>query len=177
MTPTDIQSLTRDYYPTAYNLQLQAEELAAANADDFDGYTDWSEDIEAIRLEEANQDCATPDNLDEGAQALVKKPYEHPNRRSRHLMTCNLCSKAIKPNDVTNLHHPVYRSKGGVATEPTHQECHIAYHSIQGDFQAFGRIGGQISATTKRWSFNLKNVKDHPAYELSRQFYRAHYAH
>ena len=40
-TPTDIQSLTNDFYPTAYSLQLQAEELAAA--DDFEGYTDWSQ--------------------------------------------------------------------------------------------------------------------------------------
>ncbi len=97
-------------------------------------------------------------------------------RRHRHL-TCGLCEQAIKPDDVTNLHHPVYRSQGGTETEPVHKGCHVAYHIAQGDFRAFGRIGGQSQRHTKRWAFNLKNVKDHPAYELSRQFYRAHYAH
>ena len=100
-----------------------------------------------------------------------------PNWRHRHLMTCYLCSGAIKPDDEINNHHPVYQSQGGVGTEPTHRDCHVAFHIAAGDFSTWGRIGGQITATTKRWSFNLKNVKDHPAYEMSRQFYRAHYAH
>ncbi len=78
-TPTDIQSLTNDFYPTAYSLQLQAEELAAA--DDFEGYADWSEDIEAIRLAEEETkawDGAKPVTLDDGAQVLIKKACEHP---------------------------------------------------------------------------------------------------
>ena len=49
-TPTDLQSLTQDYYPAAYSLQLQAEELAAA--DDFEGYTEWSEDLDAVWMAE-----------------------------------------------------------------------------------------------------------------------------
>ena len=49
-TPTDIQSLTQDYYPAAYSLELQAEELAAA--DDFEGYTEWSEDLDAVWMAE-----------------------------------------------------------------------------------------------------------------------------
>ena len=78
-TPTDLQSLTQDYYPTAYNLQLQAEELAAA--DDFEGYTEWSEDLDAVWMAEQEKqawDGAKPVTLDDGAQVLVKKACEHP---------------------------------------------------------------------------------------------------
>ena len=90
---------------------------------------------------------------------------------------CFFCTKEIQPGQPVDYHHPIYKSAGGKVVAPAHKSCHISHHSEQGDFRAFGRIGGQISATTKRWAFNLKNVKDHPAYELSRQFYRAHYAH
>ena len=93
-------------------------------------------------------------------------------------MTCHLCSKAIKPGDEINHHHsPVYCSQGGVETEPTHRECHVAFHSARGDFREFGRIGGQISALSKRWSFNLKNVRTDPAHDYNRAFYTAYYAH
>ncbi len=76
--PTDIQSLTNDFYPTAYSLQLQAEELAAA--DDFEGYSEWSEDIEAIRLAEEEAKAwegAKPVVLDDGAQVLIKRECDH----------------------------------------------------------------------------------------------------
>ncbi len=79
-TPTDIQSLKNDFYPTAYSLQLQAEELAAANAEYFEGYSEWSEDLEAIRLAEEETkawDGAKPVTLDDGAQVLIKKACEH----------------------------------------------------------------------------------------------------
>ena len=29
---------------------------------------------------------------------------------------------------------------------------------------------------TEAWAFNLKNVRNHPAYEFDRQYYRALYA-
>ena len=77
-TPTDLQSLTQDYYPAAYSLQLQAEELAAA--DDFEGYTEWSEDLDAVWMAEQEKqawDGAKPVTLDDGAQVLVKKACEH----------------------------------------------------------------------------------------------------
>ena len=91
-------------------------------------------------------------------------------------MTCYFCSEAIQPGDV-NLRHPVYRSRGGTHVEPSHRACHVAHHSDQGDFKSWGRIGGQITALTRRWSFNLKNVRNHPAYDFDRSFYLAHYAH
>ncbi len=92
-------------------------------------------------------------------------------------MRCALCSGAIKPGDEVNLHHPVYRSAGGRETEPTHRDCHIAFHSQQGDFRYFGRIGGQISALSKQWAFNLKHVRTDPLYDAARQFNVAFYAH
>ena len=103
-------------------------------------------------------------------------PLGSSHRRDRHL-TCGLCDQAIRPDDEINFHHPVYASQGGVETEPTHRDCHVAYHSAQGDFRAFGRMGGQISALSRRWSFNLKNVRTDPAHEMNRAFYTANYAH
>jgi len=91
-------------------------------------------------------------------------------------MTCLFCQVAIEPGDV-NMHHPVYRSKGGRDTQPSHKACHRSFHSSQGDFKSWGRIGGQITALTRRWSFNLRGVKDHPAYDFDRAYYVAYYAH
>lgn len=92
-------------------------------------------------------------------------------------MICALCSGAIKPGDEVNLHHPLPKSQGGIETKPTHKDCHIEHHSTNGDFRTWGRQGGIITAATKRWSLNLRNVSAHPAYELARSFYRALYAH
>ncbi|HXG64620.1 MAG TPA: hypothetical protein VNO70_05905 [Blastocatellia bacterium] len=92
-------------------------------------------------------------------------------------MTCALCRSAIQSGDAVNLHHPLYKSQGGTATVPTHAGCHVAHHSKLGDFAAWGRLGGQITAATRRWALNLKNVSQYPAYDLHRSFYHAHYSH
>ncbi|MEW6208737.1 MAG: hypothetical protein AB1631_10245 [Acidobacteriota bacterium] len=92
-------------------------------------------------------------------------------------MTCALCSGAIQPGDEINYHHPVYRSRGGTEVEPTHEACHIAFHSSQNDFREWGREGGKQSALTRRWAFNLRGVKDDPLYDTARDFNRAYYAH
>ena len=98
--------------------------------------------------------------------------------RVRHLMTCAMCNQQIGPDEVVNQHHgPVYRSEGGTATEPVHQSCHVKFHSLAGDFRYYGSIGGKLSALTKRWAYNLKNVNTHPAHEINRAYYAAHYAH
>ncbi|MCI0485026.1 MAG: hypothetical protein L0229_00220 [Blastocatellia bacterium] len=91
-------------------------------------------------------------------------------------MTCTLCNELIAPGDV-EMHHPVYKSHGGSQVVPTHRACHVAHHSTIGDFKAWGSIGGQISALSKRWAFNLKHVRAHPAHDINRAFYTAHYAH
>jgi hypothetical protein len=91
-------------------------------------------------------------------------------------MTCSLCSQPIAPGAEVNYHHPVYRSEGGTHTEPAHKACHVELHSKRGDFQAWGQIGGKITATTRRWAFNLKNVSTDPAHDLNRAFYTANYS-
>lgn len=91
-------------------------------------------------------------------------------------MNCSLCGQLVASGDV-NMHHPIPRSEGGQRTEPTHRDCHIKHHSTNNHFREWGRQGGLITATTKRWAFNLLGVRSHPAYDLARSFYVAHYAH
>jgi hypothetical protein len=90
---------------------------------------------------------------------------------------CFFCSLPILTGEPVNHHHVIYRSRGGTETAPAHRGCHVAHHSNSNDFREWGRIGGQITAITRRWSFNLKNVRDNPAFELDRQYYLALYAH
>jgi hypothetical protein len=92
-------------------------------------------------------------------------------------MNCFICNQAIKAGDVVNDHHVVYRSQGGTQTQPTHDRCHVALHSTRGDFRRWGQVGGEISALSKQWAFNLLNVRTHKAHEINRAFNRAMYAH
>jgi hypothetical protein len=91
-------------------------------------------------------------------------------------MNCYLCKGRISKQDKVEYHHPIYKSQGGTVTAPTHKACHRQHHSTQGDFAAWGRIGGSLTALTRVWSMNLKNVNTHPAFALDRGFYRANYA-
>jgi hypothetical protein len=88
-------------------------------------------------------------------------------------MTCTLCQQPIEPHATINWHHPIYKSRGGTATVPAHQRCHVEYHSNRGDFRRWGKL----SAQTRVWAWNLKNVRTHPAYEFDRQYYLMLYAH
>lgn len=85
---------------------------------------------------------------------------------------CYFCNLEIKPDQPINLHHPVYKSNGGTQVETAHEKCHVEYHSRQGDYRTWGRR----SAETRRWAFNLKGVKDHPAYDFDRAYYLMLYA-
>lgn len=87
-------------------------------------------------------------------------------------LLCFFCKLEIRPDQQINLHHPIYKSRGGTEVEPAHESCHRSHHSTQGDFKVWGRM----SAQTRRWAFNLKNVKDNPAYEFDRQYYLMLYA-
>jgi hypothetical protein len=91
-------------------------------------------------------------------------------------MICCLCKQAITAHQEIEYPHPIYKSRGGTATAPAHKACHRKYHSEQGDFAAWGRVGGSLTALTRVWSINLKNVNTHPAFALDRGFYLAHYA-
>ncbi len=93
-------------------------------------------------------------------------------------MKCLFCSLPILTGEEVNYHHHLeLKSRGGTQTAPTHKACHVAYHSNSGDFREFGRRGGKATAATRRWSLNLKNVKDNPAFDFDRQYYLALYAH
>jgi hypothetical protein len=88
-------------------------------------------------------------------------------------MKCFLCSQVITSQEEIEYHHPTYKSRGGVETFPTHKACHRNHHTNQGDFKGWGKL----SALTRAWSFNLLNVRDHPAYEFDRSYYLTLYAH
>jgi hypothetical protein len=88
------------------------------------------------------------------------------------LLICYFCNQPIKPDESINLHHLVYKSQGGTATTPAHERCHVEFHGRQGDFIAWGKL----SALTRAWAFNLKNVRTHPAYDFDRAYFLMLYA-
>ena len=88
-------------------------------------------------------------------------------------MNCYLCKSPIANGQRVEFHHPVYKSKGGTETRPTHKACHRSFHNSNGDFKAWGRIGGRIAARTYAWAFNLRGVKDSPQFAIERGFYLA----
>ena len=53
-------------------------------------------------------------------------------------MICYLCQKPITAQDDVEHHHPIYKSRGGKHTSPTHKRCHRNHHTKQGDFKAWG---------------------------------------
>jgi hypothetical protein len=87
-------------------------------------------------------------------------------------VNCFFCRKRIRRTQVLNMHHPVYKSRGGVETEPAHKTCHVQHHKDENDFQRWGRQGGITAAATFVWALNLKGVREHPAYEMHRAAYR-----
>ena len=87
-------------------------------------------------------------------------------------MTCSICTKPITQGQPVNQHHDVYKSQGGTDTASSHQECHVRLHSSRGDFREWGKE----SARTRRWAFNLLNVRSHPAYDFDRAYYLMLYA-
>ena len=95
-----------------------------------------------------------------------------------HERVCNMCQRPIRRGQRVNQHHPIYKSQGGTATVEVHEHCHRQHHNAPGpdglsDFQRWG----MLSAMSRRWAFNLKYVKDDPAHEINREFYRSFYAH
>jgi hypothetical protein len=87
-------------------------------------------------------------------------------------LTCYFCSQVIEPNESINLHHPTYKSRGGTEVVPAHENCHVEFHSRNGDYKSWGKL----SALTRAWAWNLKNVRTHPAYEFDRAYYSMLYA-
>ncbi|MGA9770310.1 MAG: hypothetical protein WBV94_14825 [Blastocatellia bacterium] len=75
---------------------------------------------------------------------------------------CYFCTAPVQPGDVVNMHHPVYKSRGGQAVKPAHKTCHVAFHSNQNDFKEWGRKGGQETARRGWWIWNLKRGSNPP---------------
>ena len=88
------------------------------------------------------------------------------------MIICYLCQNPIAAQDEIEYHHPTYKSRGGKEVFPCHKHCHRAHHQSKGDFRAWGKL----SSLTRAWSFNLLNVRSHPAYEFDRNYYLALYA-
>lgn len=98
---------------------------------------------------------------------------EGPEDRGHRDMTCYLCTRPITTRQKVEYHHPIYKSRGGKRTAPTHRRCHRNHHSKLGDFKEWGKKG----AASKRWAFHLVNVKDHPDYEEVRCSYLMKFAY
>jgi hypothetical protein len=77
-------------------------------------------------------------------------------------LACYVCTEPIKPKDVVNQHHFIYKSRGGTETAPTHKACHVHLHSSRNDFREWGRLGGLECARRGWWIFNLKRGKNPP---------------
>ena len=125
------------------------------------GYNHSATDIKTLIGEQSYQGYVNQQQEREALEAYESEP-----------LICYFCKLEIGPDQTINLHHPVYKSKGGTEVEPAHERCHVEYHSRQGDFREWGRQ----SAQTRRWAFNLKHVKDNPAYDFDRAYYLMMYA-
>jgi hypothetical protein len=90
---------------------------------------------------------------------------------ANELLTCYFCNQSIGSDESINLHHPIYKSRGGTEVVPSHEQCHRAHHSE--DFREWGKL----SSLTRAWAFNLKNVRNHPAYAFDRAYYSMLYTH
>ena len=110
---------------------------------------------------------------DEYIQQGQDQALQQASAEDNELLTCYFCNRVIKPDEPINLHHTIYKSRGGTETQPAHESCHVEYHRTEGDFVAWGKL----SALTRAWAWNLKHVRSHPAYEFDRQYYAALYSH
>ena len=124
-------------------------------------YTTDTTDIKSLMGEQTHQGHIHQEYDREAVEVCEKEP-----------LFCFFCKQEIRPDQQVNLHHPVYKSRGGTEVEPAHESCHVEYHSRKGDFRAWGRQ----SAQTRRWAFNLKNVRTNPAYDFDRSYYLMLYA-
>src|SRR5215217_693548 len=119
-------------------------------------YNHFATDLKTLIGQETYQGYQQQEQDKEAAEA---KEYEP--------LLCYFCKSEITQDQPVNLHHPTYKSNGGTEVEPAHETCHVEFHSRQGDFRAWGKL----SSLTRAWAFNLKNVKDNPAFEFDRQYY------
>ena len=121
-------------------------------------YNHFASDLKTLIGEQIHAGYQQQQQDKEAAQA---------NASENEPLICYFCKSEIKPDQLINLHHPTYKSNGGTQVEPAHEKCHVEFHSRQGDFKRWGKQ----SAETRRWAFNLKNVRTNPAYDFDRAYY------
>jgi hypothetical protein len=109
----------------------------------------------------------TAEYVQQGQERALQEASAEDNER----LTCYFCNQSIGPDESINLHHPIYKSRGGTEVVPSHEQCHRAHHSE--DFREWGKL----SSLTRAWAFNLKNVRNHPAYAFDRAYYSMLYTH
>ena len=154
--------------------------------DYFSGYEVWSDELQA-EFEAANETAQTV-QTERGAMLIPRECVHSECKsircrqglRTRRLrfMKCLLCSLPILTGEeVHQHHHKELKSRGGTETAPVHGHCHQSPPQHQGRIQKWGSKGGKQTASTPRWTFNLRNVRTHPAYDFDRQYYLALYAH
>ena len=130
----------------------------------MEGYTQHSSDLKSLLGEQTY----TGYNHQQREQELLEASASSENEP----LVCYFCNLEIRQDQSINLHHPIYKSNGGTQVEPAHETCHVEYHSRKGDFKQWGKR----SAETRAWAFNLKNVRNHPAYDFDRAYYLMLYA-
>jgi hypothetical protein len=143
-----------------YPLRKQGERTF----DPMSEYTHVSFDLKTLIGQQVHSDYIHQQQERELVEASAADPDP--------LLVCYFCNREIEQDQPINLHHPIYKSNGGTHVEPAHERCHVEYHSRKGDYREFGRR----SALTRAWAFNLKGVRDHPAYEFDRSYYLMLYA-
>lgn len=78
----------------------------------------------------------------------------------KHSATC-VCTFCQHETKHIEFHHwPIPESEGGTEIVPVCHKCHIADHSAKGDFERWGRKGGQKTASNPaNWMRNLKQFR------------------
>lgn len=61
-------------------------------------------------------------------------------------MTCHFCQHQVRQRELV-YHHTTPRSENGAETVAAHKRCHAKHHSLNGDFQRWGRQGGLVTAS------------------------------
>lgn len=122
-------------------------------------YTHSVSDLKTLIGEQSYQGYVQQQQDREALEAYESEP-----------LICYFCKLEITQDQSINLHHPIYKSRGGTEVVPTHEQCHRSHHSE--DFREWGKL----SALTRAWAFNLKNVRNHPAYDVDRAYYLMMYA-
>ena len=89
------------------------------------------------------------------------------------MTSCTICRRPIRPGQLVDGHHTVYRSEGGTDSDvrPAHRACHRRHHSEAGDFARWGRQGGRATARTGVWALNLRGVRESDDYATTRAYF------